>query len=331
MRKAVFVYLSVLLVSLFGCRKKSNDVLRVYAIIHEEETRALLDLFTEQTGIKTVFMRSSTGEIINRVIAEKASPKADILLGGASSYHMQLDDRGLLESYKAPAAEKLPSYAVSKDNTWTGFCVLALGVGLNNKRYNEKFSGIPAPKKWDDLLNKAYKGEVVMTNPQASSTAYLFLQNQLQRLGDKKGWEYITNLASLVGQFPDSGSAPAKLIGTGEYALCVSYIHALAKYANEGFDIKVIPVPESVGDVDCVSIIKGSGNIEKSRKFIDFMLSPKAQELMAKISFATPVNPDATIPDGCVDIDSLDLIDYDTTKASVERADVLDKWTRLVK
>jgi len=33
------------------------------------------------------------------------------------------------------------------------------------------------PKSWEDLLNPAFKGEIVMTNPASSSTAYLFVQN----------------------------------------------------------------------------------------------------------------------------------------------------------
>ncbi len=312
-----------------GCRKKDKvEPLKVYAIIHEEETRALLDLFTKKTGIPAVFLHSTTGELVNRVIAEKGKPQGDVILGGASSYHMQLSDMGLLEQYSSPAASKFPKYALSKDGTWTGFCVLALGIGINEKRYREKFPGIPEPSSWEDLLNKAYKGEIVMTNPVASSTAYLFLQNQLQRLGEERGWKYILELAPLVGQFPESGSAPAKLIGTGEYALGISYLHALAKYAHEGFGVKAIPVARSVGDVDCISIIKGSGKIDESRKFVDFILSREAQELMSGISFTTPVDSNCSVPDGCVDIGKLDLMEYDADKASSEREAVLAKWTK---
>lgn len=316
-----------------GCSKNSNKVqeLKIYSIIHEEETLALTNLFTEKTGIPVTFLRASTGELVNRVIAEKNAPEADILLGGASSYHIQADKEGALEKYVSPLVSKVPEYAKSENGTWTGFCVLTLGIGINEDRYAKKFSGIPLPKTWEDLLNPEYKGEIVLTNPIASSTAYLFVQDQLQRLGDEKGWEYLSALIPLVGQFPDSGSAPAKLIGSGEYALGVSYIHALAKYRAEGFKVITVAPPQSVGDVDCISIMKNTKNLDAAKKFVDFMLSKEAQELMSSIDYTIPVNVDAKGIEGSVSVESLDLIDYDVLKASSEKDTVLSKWSDLVK
>ena len=178
----------------FGCEKNQSLELRVYSIIHDEETEALTKLFTDKTGIPVSYLRATTGELVNRVITEKNDPQADILLGGASSYHIQADKEGALESYASPLAKNLPSYAVASDNTWTGFCVLTLGIGVNSKRFAEKFPGTPLPKTWEDLLNPIFKGEIVLNNPAASSTGYIFVQNQLQRLGDEKGWEYLLSL-----------------------------------------------------------------------------------------------------------------------------------------
>ena len=170
-----------------------------------------------------------------------------------------------------------------------------------------------------------------MTNPSASSTGYLFVQNQLQRLGSDKGWLYLEKLADNVGQFPDSGSAPAKLLGTGEYSLGVSYLHALAKYNAQGFNILPVAPPQSVGDVDCVSIMKNTKNLAAAKKFVDFILSVEAQELMSQFTFTTPVNPQAKAVKGSIPIADIDLINYDVQKASSEKAEVLDKWVKSVK
>lgn len=312
-----------------GCSSKES--LKIYAVIHEEETQALTDLFTKETGIPVTFLRASTGELVNRVISEKDNPQADILLGGATSYHIEAEKSGALESYKSPMAKNVPSYARSVNDTWTGFCVLTLGIGLNTNRFNEKFPGHKIPSTWDDLTDPAFKGEIVLTNPVASSTAYLFVQNQLQRLGWDDGWKYLLSLSDLVGQFPDSGSAPAKLIGTGEYSIGVSYLHALTKYKSEGFDITLVAPPQSVGDVDCISIMKNTKNLEAAKKFVDFMLSKEAQELMSSMDFTIPVNPDATPAAGSIPISQIDLIDYDAELASSQKDEVLAKWSSEVK
>lgn len=334
MKKISIVLLCLSFISLmfFSCKKNEKVTeLKVYSIIHEEETLALTNLFTEKTGIPVNFLRATTGELVNRVITEKDNPQADVLLGGASSYHIKASKEGALEPYKSPLAKDLPSYAVAQDNTWTGFCVLTLGIGINDERYAKLFPDIPRPQSWEDLLNPAYKGEIVLTNPVASSTAYLFVQNQLQRLGWDKGWDYLLTLAPLVGQFPDSGSAPAKLIGTGEYSLGVSYIHALAKYRAEGFKVSMIAPENTVGDVDCISIMKNTKNLKAAQKFVDFMLSTEAQELMSSIDFTIPVNPDAKGAEGSIPVSTLELIDYDVKKASEQKDEVLKKWTEEVK
>lgn len=335
MKKSIFTLLTLsLIISFAGCSKKSqavNQSLNIYSIIHEEETEALTKFFTDKTGIPVKYLRASTGELVNRVLTEKDNPNADVLLGGASSYHIQLDKNDALLAYKSPLSENLPEYAKSADDTWTGFCVLSLGIGVNTQRYQEKFPDLPLPSSWDDLTNPIYKGEIVITNPLASSTAYLFVQNQLQRLGWDKGWEYLEKLAPLVGQFPDSGSAPAKLIGSGEYSLGVSYIHAINKYRSEGFNVIAIAPSQSAGDVDCISIMKNAKNLEAAKKFVDFMLSVEAQELMSSLDFTVPVNPEAKGIEGSVPLSELDLIAYDVNKASEEKDKVLDLWSKTVK
>lgn len=321
----------LLICSSIFCSCSDKEELKIYSIIHEEETQALTDLFTKKTGIPATFLRASTGELVNRVISEKDDPQADILLGGATNYHIQASKAGALEAYESPFAKNVPSYARSEDNTYTGFCILTLGIGVNTGRFEKKFPNQQIPKTWEDLINNEFKGEIVLTNPVASSTAYLFVQNQLQRLGWDDGWKYLLSLSELVGQFPDSGSAPAKLIGTGEYAIGVSYLHALAKYKSDGFDITLVAPPQSVGDVDCIAIMKNTTKLEAAKKFVDFMLSEEAQELMSSIDFTIPVNPNAKAAPGSIPVSEIDLIDYDKVLASSQKDEVLKKWTQEVK
>ena len=139
------------------------------------------------------------------------------------------------------------------------------------------------------------------------------------------------NLAGLVGQFPDSGSAPGRLIGTGEYALCVTFLHVVNKYHADGFKVYTVAPPQSVVDIDCISIMKNTKNLEAAQKFVDFMLSPEAQELMSSIDFTMPVNPAAKGAEGSIPVTELDLIEYDVKKASEQKDEVLKKWTAEVK
>jgi iron(III) transport system substrate-binding protein len=327
MRKILIVPVFVLALSAVwgGPRQEeTGGELLVYSVVNEDETKALTELFTQRTGIRVQYLRAATGELINRVIAEQNAPQADILLGGAESLHISAARAGALDTYVSQAA-RVPAYTRAADGTWTGFCVLTLGIGVNEQRFAEKFPGKAIPQSWDDLADPDFAGELIFTDPAASSTGYLFLQSQLQGRGEEQGWDYFRRLAPLAAQLPSSGGAPPRLIGSGEYSICVAYVHAMQLYADQGFPVKVIIPPKTVGEIDAVSIIKGGPNRANARRFVDFMLSAEAQELFSSLSHAIPVNPEAAQSAG-ISVDNIDLLAYDSEKAGAQRDAVLARW-----
>jgi iron(III) transport system substrate-binding protein len=302
----------------------------IYAIINEQDALALTDLFREQTGLQATLLRGSTGEIVSRVIAERGNPQADIVLGGPSTLHIVLKEEGALEPYLAPGAAQQPADTRDPEGYWTGWHLTALGIGINTERFAQRYADKAYPATWEDLLDPAYRGEIVVTDPVASSTAYLFVQLQLQRLGQEAGWEYLAQLVPLVGQFPSSGSAPTQLLGAGEYTLGVSYIHALARNIRAGLPIALVVPPDTTGEVGAVSIIRGGPNTAAAKQFVDFLLGTPAQQLFTDITLTTPINPDVVLPSGAVSVDSIQMIDYDSELAAEQREEVLERWVELV-
>ncbi|MDR2095019.1 MAG: ABC transporter substrate-binding protein [Treponema sp.] len=335
LKNFALVFLTIFAVSLLPAKAMRDDAdqgeLRIYSVVNEDETKALTDLFTQETGIRVNYLRAATGEIINRVIAEKNAPQADVLLGGAESLHISAAKADALEPYTSAYAASLPAYTYAKDGAWTGFCVLTLGIGVNEQRFREKFPGKAYPASWDDLADAAYKGELIFTDPVKSSTGYLFLQSQLQGRGKEQGWEYFRKITPLAAQLPASGGAPPQLIGRGEYAVCVAYVHALELYSAQGFPVKIIIPAKTVGEVDAVSVIKGGANRTNARRFVDFMLSKSAQELFSSLSHTIPVNPDAKASEGAVSAGTIDLLSYNSELAGAERDAVLQQWEQEIR
>ncbi len=317
------------LVATFGWAA-AQDVVRVYAIVNEDDVRLLAEAFEAETGIRVEYLRASTGELVSRVLAEAGNPQADVLLGGPSSQYIALAEAGALAPYRSPLAEGLTPEEADPDGYWTGFYLTALGIGVNEARFRELWGDKALPATWDDLVDPEFAGEIVLTDPTASSTAYLFVQNQLQRLGWDEGWAYLENLAPLVGQFPPSGGAPPQLVGAGEYAIGVAYVHALARYRADGFPITAVVPPDTVGEVGSLAIIAGAPHLEAAQRFVDFVLSAEVQTAFAAQSFTTPLNPDAATPEGAPPRDSFDMIEYDAELAGEQRDEVLLRWQQVV-
>ena len=53
---------------------------------------------------------------------------------------------------------------------------------------------LPVPKCWKDLLDPAYKNEVMLGNPNSSGTAYLMLASLVQMFGEDEAFKYMKAL-----------------------------------------------------------------------------------------------------------------------------------------
>lgn len=327
----VALLIAVLMTAAMGGVASAQQKLIVYSILQQDYTIAMLEAFTKATGIPADFIRASGGQMVARVIAEKGAPQADVVLGGASNLHEAMKAEGALRAYRSPAAEAIPEQFKDSDGYWTGFYLTALGIGVNRPRFERLYPGKPLPKTWDDLTDPDLRGEVVVTDPVASSTSYLFLNTILQGRGWDEGWEYLQALYNNVGQWPTSGSAPPRMIGTGEYALGVSFVHSFAAVMQQGYQLDLIVPPATGGDAGSVSIIAGGPNPELAERFVDWVLGEEAQKLHSDISLTTPTLPDLPLAPGVMALETIDFINYDPVWAGENRERILDQWSRIAR
>ena len=106
-------------------------------------------------------------------MAEKDNPKADVILGLSAIALERLNQAGLLDSYSPQNASAINSKMRARDFSWFGINAWGGSICINTellKKYK-----LPIPKTWDDLLDPIYKGRIVMPNPVASSTGFMFL------------------------------------------------------------------------------------------------------------------------------------------------------------
>jgi len=89
--------------------------LTIYTSLDEDQAKALVKGFeTDNPGIKVNAIVGSTAPIIARVIAEAASPQADVIMGNAVSALMAADAKGLLQAYKPAHYDKVAARPTSR-------------------------------------------------------------------------------------------------------------------------------------------------------------------------------------------------------------------------
>lgn len=312
---------------------KQSDKLVVYSAMNEDDIIQIQKKFKEDTGIDIEYLSiGSAGEASTRVQAEKDSPKADIMVGGSVEFYQPLADQGILEQYTSPNASGLDAKFNDPNGYWQGWYMGVLGIVLNTDRFQKELNskGVQEPKTWDDLLDPSYKNLFVTSNPATAGGAYIFAADQLFRLGDDKGWDYLKKLNDNVHHYTQKAGDPINLVATGEFVAGMAWAHDIVKTAKQGYPIKVIVPDQTAAEIGGVGIIKGGPNTENAKKFVDWLLTKPIQEMNTNSSNRYSVRGDVAPPPGMIKLEDVHLADYDRVKASAMKADVVKKFTDMI-
>lgn len=309
----------------------------VYCSILEEQCREGTALFEKMTGIKVTMVRKSTGEVYAQIRAEAANPKGDVWWGGPGEAHLQAAGEGLVTPYQSPLMPELypwaQDYAKKAQFGTNGIYLGILGVGYNTDVLKKR--NLPEPKCWADLLDPRYRDEIQIADPASSGTAYVFLATTVQRLGEDKGFDYLKAMHKNVNQYTKSGIAPIKALALGETAIGIGFMHDMLTQILDGAPMKTVAPCEGTGyETGSVSLIKSTRNPDAARKFIDFTLSPEAQNINVKLKInSMPSNTKSTISPDAPTFPAIKLIDYDTAKYGqpAERTRLLSRFEKEVK
>lgn len=292
--------------------------------------------FSRTTGIKVNMVQKSGGETLAQLNAEASNPKTDLWFGGSGDPHLQAAEQDLTLGYQSPNIHLLRDWAAnqakqSKYRT-VGIYSGPLGFAYNTELLAKK--KLKAPLCWSDLVQPQYKGELQMSNPNSSGTAYIAIATLVQLTGEDKAFEYLKNLHKNVSQYPRSGAGPLKNVSHGESTVAIAWMHNVPTEAMQGFPVKAVTPCEGTGyEIGSMSIIKGARNLTNAKKFYDWALTTKAQELGAAAKqFQLPANKDAKVDPNVPDVKRIKLINYDFEKygRAAERKRLLDRWEKEV-
>lgn len=306
-----------------------SDRLMVYSGLLEAENAVLLDAFVKETGIRTECIRAGGGELVARIRAERASPKGDINLGGAAEGHEVLATEGLLLPYQSPEHRFIPARFRDPKAMWHPFYLGALAIAVNRSRFERdmKPKGLDYPKKWEDLLHPAYKGEIVIANPSLSGQAMTFVAGQLLRLGEERGWKYLEDLDKNVNHYSRSGTAPVQMAAVGEFLVGIAMGHAIQTFIVQGHPVYMVYPPGTGWEVGALSIIKGGPNVEPAKRFVDWMMGKEAGKLHSDISNRISARPDVPMPKGMTPLSEIELLEtFDFKWVAQHRDAILRTW-----
>jgi len=304
--------------------------LLVYTALETDQLKAYTESFNKQyPDIELKFVRDSTGVITAKLLAEKANPQADAILGVAASSMEIFKGEGMLAPYTPSGFQKLTRNYSDGANppSWVGQDVFAAVVCYNTVEGAKK--GIPKPETWQDLLKPVYKGQITMPNPASSGTGFFDVSAWLQMYGEQGGWKYMDALHENIAQYTHSGSKPCRQAGSGEFVVGISFDFRGNDVKQKGAPVELVFPKEGLGwDIEAAGIMKNTKKMDAAKKLMDWVATKDANEHFAK-NFALVAHPDvkpalAYLPQ---DLDKR-LIKNDFAFAAKNRDRILEEWQR---
>jgi iron(III) transport system substrate-binding protein len=308
--------------------------LLVYTALETDQLKAYQEGFNKTNpDIEIKWVRDSTGVITAKLLAEKANPQADAVMGVAASSLALLDKQGMLIPYAPLNLDAIMAQYRDKKSppAWFGMDVWGATVCFNTIEAQKK--NIPKPESWQDLTKPAYKGQIVMPNPASSGTGYFDVVAWLTLFGDQNGkgggWKYMDGLHANIAQYTHSGSKPCNMAASGEFVVGISFEYRANANKAKGAPIDLVFPKEGLGwDLEAFAIHKGTKKLDAAKKLADWASSKDAMLLYGK-NFAITAQPGVAAPLANVPKDyEQRLVKLDFNYAAEQRERILAEWTR---
>lgn len=298
-----------------------DEELSVICSPAEELCDAWAEEFEAETGIATSVVRQSAGDAAATLQASSGgAPEYDVWHGGTVDAFIAAMENDLLATHDSEHRADLDDDVIDADGYWSGIYVGALGFCSNQQILDEL--GVDAPESWDDLLDPALADEIMMAHPASSGTAYTMLYSQVERLGgEEEAFDYLADFNQNVLQYTQSGSAPATAAGDGEVATSIVFAHDCISHQEEGFDLTLTLPEEGTGhEIGAIAMINGTENEDAAQRYIDWALTPSAQDLGPEVgAFQVLTHPEAAADERMLNMDDVNLLDYDFAAAGTAR------------
>jgi iron(III) transport system substrate-binding protein len=252
----------------------------------QEAAEKIRDAFKRKyPGVAVELLRQTAQVIYQRLTNDlKAGIReVDVFASTDEAHYPQLTKLGALASYVPPDIGSVPASLRSLSDEATYHTAALRFVVLI---YNPK--KVTRPRRWADLLDPRYKGQVSVGHPAFSGVTGAWVV----ALNDKYGWTYFEKLAQnqpKIGRSINDVVADIvsgeRLIGAGSDSFALD-----RKAAGSAIDAS-FPDDDAVLVVDPIGILKDAPHPNAARLFVNFSYSREYSQALAD-SYNFPLRSD---------------------------------------
>lgn len=269
----------------------------VYNGQHKDATTALIEAFTEQTGIEVIERDGSSSELAHQIVEEGARSPADVIYTEETSPLYMLAGEGLLAQIDPEAIAEIPDEYKDSDGRWVGVLGRSRVVVYNPELIAEE----DLPDSVLDLVNPEWEGRFAFVPTSGAFQAQLSAMIKLEGRDAALAW--LQGITDTGTTYRKNGLA-LDAVERGEIAFgLINNYYWDGKVREMGIDAVTSRLhffgTHDLGDMLSVAgmaILESSDQQEAANAFIAFATSVEGQTILSEASSQYPMNPNVETP-----------------------------------
>lgn len=323
----------------------------VYSGRNEALVGPLMDLFREQSGIEVEVRYANNAELAATLLEEGENSPADVFFANDPGALGAIADEEMFASIPQDLLDRVDPRFRSDDGVWVGVSGRVTVLIYNTDLITED----QLPNSVLDLPTSDLVGQFGWAPPYASFQSFITAFRLLE--GDDAARAWLEAMLDLEPVSFESNDAAARAVGEGEIATAFVNHYYLYEVQEEEEDEdeggddsdSTDATPASTdehsgeasgpypvanhyfadGDLGSIMLVSGAGilrtapNTAQAEAFVDFLLSPVAQEYIAKHVWEYPMIEGVEPAEGLKPLDEIrgpeiDLSDLDDLEGTLE-------------
>jgi iron(III) transport system substrate-binding protein len=292
---------------------KKEGALTLYTSIAEKDIAPIVVPFEKKYGIKVRTWRAGSDKVLQRTVTETNGKRYEVDAIHISAPEMEaLHREKVLQPVTDPVFASLLPGTVPAHREWASTLLTVFVQAYNTSVIKKE----DLPKTFEDLLKPKWKGKLGI-----EMEDFDWFAATVTAMGESKGVKLFGDIVATNGISVRKGhSLLTNLVGSGEVPLALTVYNYMPEAARKkGVPIGWFALEPAIARANAIGIARHAPHPNAALLFIDYLLSPEAQKILASLDYV-PTN--ATV-DSPLKGMKLTVIDPAVTLTQ------MDKWNKL--
>ena len=322
--KTIIIFLTTLFIS-FSIYAEKLTIYTYDSFVSEWGPGPIIEkIFEEKHNADIEFVAvDSAATLLNKVILEGDTSKADIVLGLDMNLFDLAEQSELFTTHNINDINNLINLPLK----WESNKFVPYNYGYFSFVYNEANLATP-PKSMDELINST-NARIVIQDPRTSTPGLGLLTWMKALYGDKAGDEWKKLNKKIISVTKGWTDAYYNFFMAGEADMVLSYTTSPAAHImfEERYDILATTFEEgNYITIEFAGILNNSQNKDLANKFLNFMLSEEFQSVIPSTNIMYPVTNIKDLPEAFDKLDVPNFIQMDPKEINNNKEKWIDEW-----